>query len=329
MTTHFTFFDKTDLISYLNPRSGETKFGEKLQCINSEEDLKNHRGEYVIFGITEDVGIRGNLGKPGAHTSWNSFLKAFLNIQINRYNDPGNSIVLGELSGKEWQKKAQPIAEKGENLSKNLHPLVEKIDAEVTELTQKIVSLGKTPIIVGGGHNNAFGNLCGTSKAKKSAVHCLNIDAHTDLRETDFRHSGNGFSFARKKGFLGKYAMMGLHKNYTPEYIFEMMDREEGIYHNFYEELIGQSIEEKRQALSHLIQRLDSSFGLELDCDGIANFPSSAQSPTGFNFEEIRCFVQETKKHNPHYFHLCEAAAQNNPQVGKALSYLVSDFIRK
>ena len=328
MTKNFHYFTSKKLSKHLKPRDGETKFGEKLKIVNSEEELKKHSGKFVVFGIEEDIGIQGNLGKPGARKTWGSFLDAFVNIQQNRFNSVDNILLLGQLSGVGYREEAQGILDEGVDLSKKLDPFVRKIDDEVTEIIEKIVGFGKVPIIIGGGHNNAFGILRGVSKAKNAAINCLNIDAHTDLRQTDFRHSGNGFSFARQENHLQKYAMMGVHKNYTPEYIFQEMDGTSDISCSFYEDLIGKTAVEKAGEFLKLAHQLDSDFGLELDCDGIANFPSSAQSPTGFSFEEIRLFLKESKQFNPHYVYICEAAAMDKPQVGKALSYLVSDFIR-
>src|SRR5690606_7508114 len=69
-----------------------------------------------------------------------------------------------------------------------------------------------------------YGNIKGTSLAIKKPLNILNIDAHTDLRSPEHRHSGNGFSFARKENFLGKYRIFGIHRNYTPDYIFKELD---------------------------------------------------------------------------------------------------------
>jgi len=83
-------------------------------------------------------------------------------------------------------------------------------------------------------------------------------------------------------------------------------------------------------------QRLEainnSKFGLELDCDAIANFPSSAKSPVGFSVNQIRNFINiASENKNCCYFHICEAAPdeQNAAQVGKTISYFVSDFMSR
>lgn len=60
----------------------------------------------------------------------------------------------------------------------------------------EIVSAGVVPIVIGGGHNNSYGMLRGSSKGLNSQVNAINIDPHADFRELEGRHSGNGFSYA-------------------------------------------------------------------------------------------------------------------------------------
>src|SRR5690606_20807701 len=139
------------------------------------------------------------------------------------------------------------------------------------------------PVIIGGGHNNAFGNIKGAAEASGKAINVLNIDAHTDLRKLEHRHSGNGFSYALQNGFLEKYSVFGLHKNYTPQYIFEEMHASEAMQYRLLEELPQQNRREEFQQALDFVK--EETFGLELDCDAIANFPSSAISPAGFNLE--------------------------------------------
>ena len=56
-------------------------------------------------------------------------------------------------------------------------------DHTVSAVVRRITELGAIPIVIGGGHNNAYGCLKGSSEAKERSINCLNIDAHTDLRD--------------------------------------------------------------------------------------------------------------------------------------------------
>ncbi len=313
-------------------RDGETRFGEKIAFIENLDDLNNTEAKFVLFGIPEDIGVRANHGKPGASKAWEACLNSLLNIQKNDFTAPENIILLGEIDCRSEMQKADNIDEADPNYYPKLGDLVEKIDEKVSTLVEKIISAGKTPIIIGGGHNNAYGNIKGTSSALKKPLNILNIDAHTDLRKLEHRHSGNGFSFAKSDGLLGKYSMFGIHKNYTPQYIFDEIGSNSTIRFDLFENLILQTHQGKMAAFnSHLEFVNKQAFGLELDCDAIINFPSSAQSPSGFNLNMVRNFLQLTSEEkNCEYLHICEAAPtqESAGQVGKALSFFITDFMK-
>jgi len=317
---------------FFNTRDGETKFGERINFIQNIEDLSTIDAKYILFGIPEDIGVRGNLGKAGTAGAWKSCLKSLLNIQANQYTKPEKVVLLGEVDCKEAMEKASNIDPADPNYHIKLGDIIGKIDLVVSRLVNKIISAGKIPIIIGGGHNNAYGNIKGASEALKKPVNILNIDAHTDLRKTDYRHSGNGFSYARKEKFLGKYRIFGLHQNYTPEYIFTDMNQSANDGYRLFEHLIlmpsqkiVQSFREELEFVSH------DNFGLELDCDAIKGFPSSAQTPSGFAINMIRNFIRiASEEEHIKYLHICEASPTEDTEnkVGKALSYFITDFIR-
>ncbi len=320
-------YSEKHLSQYLSRRKGETKLGEKVGFLGASQELSESTAEFVIFGIPEDIGVRANHGKPGTSNAWQAFLSAFLNVQQNRFLDCGKILLLGEIDTSEEMQKAANIDESDPNYYQKLGDHTEKVDEKVSAVVKKIIAAGKIPLIIGGGHNNAYGNLKGASEAFERPVNALNIDAHTDLRTTDYRHSGNGFSYAIKKGFLNRYSVFGLHQNYTPEYIFQEMDNSEAIHYSLFEDL------QKDDLNFHFQKNLDfvkeEKFGLEVDCDAIAGFPSSAVSPTGFCLNEVREFVRESaNEKNCCYLHICEAISRNDFATGKAISFLVTDFLK-
>jgi formiminoglutamase len=321
-------YSEKHISRYLSVRPGETKLGEKVQFCERLEDLEKTPAKFVIFGIPEDIGVRANYGKAGTAGAWEEFLKSFLNVQENEYNSGQNILLLGEINTSEVMLKAGNIDVSDPNYVQKLGDLVVQLDALVSEVVKKLILAGKFPVIIGGGHNNAYGNIKGASEAFSKPINVLNIDAHTDLRKTDYRHSGNGFSYAFKNGFLERYTVFGLHRNYTPQYIFEEMKQSKNIHFSLLEELPKQSRE--KAFLEHLNFVRQEKFGLELDCDAIENFPSSAVSPAGLDLEEVRKLLQEVaNEENCCYLHICEAIAAGPFVTGKALSYFITDFIRQ
>lgn len=324
----FRFFNETVRRKFLSRRKGELKLGQELEIVQSFEEMAAHPAKYIIFGVPEELGVRANYGKPGAFTAWGSFLSSFLNIQSNQFNDAKNCLILGIIECRKIRNEADRLLSENIEMEK-VGALVQMLDDRVSETVEKIVAAGKVPIIIGGGHNNAYGNIRGTSRALKKAINVLNIDAHTDLRATDYRHSGNGFSYAKNRGYLNKYSMFGIHKNYTPQYIFDQFKDDKDVNFQYYEDLLGGELSHKFKAYHLETEFLGMEYGLEIDCDAIADFPSSAMTPSGFSVDTIRNFIGISAKQNPLYLHICEAAATDNPQIGKALSYFVSDFMRK
>ncbi|WP_299680421.1 formimidoylglutamase [uncultured Dokdonia sp.] len=314
----------------ISKRDGETKIGEKLQYCHSLEAIEKCTAKYIIFGIAEDYGVRANYGKRGTANAWDAFLKSFVNIQENDYNKGTDILLLGYIS-------VTPDDIQYTTPKPILGDVVKRIDKKVAYIVQTIVATGKIPIIIGGGHNNAYGNISGASQALGHAINVMNIDAHTDLRTTDYRHSGNGFSYAlsinaSKETTLDKYTVFGLHKNYTPQYIFDLFKKhKDRLQYHFLEDTWTTDTSIAQQYATALQFVSQEAFGLELDCDAITNFPSSARTPSGLYLNDVRQFVMHTASQKKCcYFHICEASPGRKKagQVGKAISYFVSDFIR-
>ena len=208
--------NQNELAKITHHRSGEIKFGEKIITVpkdtNILEFMDSCEAKFVLFGITEDIGVRANLGRPGTATAYQSALNSLVNIQHNKFCKGSNLLVLGHLDITSEIEAAQSLDSKIKEERKELFKLVEKIDAEVSHVVHQIVKAGKIPIIIGGGHNNAYGNIKGLALAKGKPVNAINFDAHTDFRILEGRHSGNGFSYAYEDGFLKKYFVFGLHE---------------------------------------------------------------------------------------------------------------------
>lgn len=333
-------FTKNDLGKITNQRNGEIKFGEKMLTIPKEVDVFKYisscEAKYVLFGIPEDIGIRANFGRPGAASAWNSAIKSIANIQHNRFCKGNQIVILGQLDvSKEMAEVAHLDFNDIDDRSK-LSQLVESIDKEVAHLIFNIINTGKIPIIIGGGHNNAYGNIKGTALAKGKPINAINFDAHSDFRILEGRHSGNAFSYAFEEGFLSKYFIFGLHENYTSKSVLTTLKKmEERVRFVTYDSIkIKREKDfdlEMKEALEFIEQDV---FGVEIDLGAIPNIASSTMTLTGFSVEELRQFVSFFGKHkNATYLHLCEGAPdlgeeKNDHLVGKIIGHLITDFIK-
>lgn len=315
------------LNQYLSLRGQEKKLGQVIDFLDNQKKLSHSKAKYVLLGIPEDIGVRANFGKAGTSKAWEHALRAFLNIQENQFISGRDILLLGEIDCFEEMQKASNLDLSDPNYFPKMGELVSAIDTCVSEVIHEIVAAGKLPILIGGGHNNAYGAIKGTAKALRQGINVLNIDAHTDLRALEHRHSGNGFSYAIKNGYLQNYGVFGLHQNYTPQYIFDQINSSQNIKMVLFEELTQMN---RITAFLEMLDQLSTKpFGLEVDCDAIANFPSSAQSPTGFTFPAIEEMIRAVgQKQHCKYVHICEAIVTDAYPTGKALSYMISGFVK-
>lgn len=333
-------FTSSDLAKITNHRSGEIKFGEKMITVPKEAELvsfiKSTEAKYVLLGIPEDIGVRANYGRPGAASAWDCAIKGIANIQHNRFCKGSQILVLGQIDVREEMNLVTDLDFNNIDDRSKLSQLVKKIDKEVSYIVCKIIQSGKVPIIIGGGHNNAYGNIKGTALAKGKAINAINFDAHSDFRILEGRHSGNGFSYAFEEGFLKKYFIFGLHENYTSKSVLDVIKKlEDRVRYNTYDAINIRKEKEFDQEMRSALDFIkNDSFGIEIDLDAIPNIASSAMTLSGFSIEELRTFISFfAKQKNASYIHICEGAPdldfqQNNHLIGKLIGYLVTDFIK-
>jgi len=298
--------------------------------------LESCEAKYVLLGIPEDIGIRANYGRPGAASAWDSAIKSIANIQHNRFCKGSQLIVLGQVNVCDEMKEVEHLDFHDVDDRSKLSQLVERIDKDVSHIIFNIIKAGKTPIIIGGGHNNSYGNIKGAALAKGKPVNAINFDAHSDFRILEGRHSGNGFSYAYEEGFLKKYFVFGLHENYTSKSVLDLIKKtEDRVRYNTYDSLKIRKEKEFKQEMNNALAFIETDFfGIEIDLDAIPNIASSAMTLSGFSVEELRQFISFFGKNkNATYIHICEGAPdldeeKNNHLIGKLIGYLVTDFIK-
>jgi formiminoglutamase len=315
-------YTPNDVLSLVNKRDGETKLGEKVQFIENLSAIKDSPAQFVLLGIPEDIGVSANFGIAGTKSAWKEALKSLLNIQSNAFLTGEEFIILGEFTIDD------PLDTSIEGLRKK----VIDIDTLVAPIIEKIVAAGKTPIIVGGGHNNAAPIIAGAAKALQQPINVVNIDAHADLRNlAEGRHSGNGFTSAFHQGFIDSYRVFGLHQNYVSASLLNYIAENKAIAVAYFEDLLlsSQSIPAN---FGEFVANLPQPCGLEIDLDSIENILSSACSPSGFSLNDIRQILMQHSQHFT-YLHICEGAValadgRTNSSTGKTIAYLITDFAK-
>lgn len=160
--------------------------------------------ETTLLGFASDVGVRRNGGRAGAAAGPDYFRSS-----------------IGSLC---WYSK-HSFCDVG-----NIYPIDDDLETAQQELGKTVHLLlreSNTPIVIGGGHETAFGHFLGIADFLQETepdckIGILNIDAHFDLRPYNgFAHSGSPFlqahEHAKGNDFDLKYFVYGINRdNNTP-----------------------------------------------------------------------------------------------------------------
>ncbi|QYJ86636.1 formimidoylglutamase [Shewanella mesophila] len=320
-------------------REGETKIGQTLHCYEGKAPLGEHLAKakadgvrFVILGIGEDIGPRANLGRGGAVDAFEAVMAQFCNFQSNQFLDGSLCLVLGQIATQDLQLPADATTQ-------TLRDNVEKLDQRVIDIVTAIIAAELEPIVIGGGHNNAYGLLMATKAATKRPVAAVNLDPHSDFRPREGRHSGNGFSYAAASGALAHYHVLGMHELKNSQQTLEQLAAFGGKWHTFQSIWVRQELTLK-QAISDIVIDLNASglpVAIELDLDAIINMPSSASTSAGIPLIDALFYVNQVARNtNACYLHLAEGAPSCHPagieagrrETGQSISELIYSYIQ-
>lgn len=343
--TEQQYITKAQLSAFFQTRTGETRLGQGIQLADPQrsyaENLRQHAvkgGRFVLLGIPEDIGPRANCGNGGAELGWQAFLSKFLNLQANNYFDARQILLLGEVNCADLQAQGQLLDNSKSDDLACLRALCAQLDLRVQAAVQPIFAAGLTPIVIGGGHNNALPLLQALATEHKQPVNCLNIDPHADFRPLEGRHSGNGFSYAMQQGLLQHYFVLGLHQQKNNAASL-MALQQAGAEYLSYQQIFVAATLSWQQAIEQALEKVlsvNTPLALELDTDAITGMPASALNYSGISVSEAEQVVYQFAK-LPHtaYLHLAEAAPAQHPAglsaglnyCGQVLSQLVQAFL--
>ena len=252
---------------------------QRMECLNLSDLKDSTNPSFGILGYAVDEGVRRNQGRDGASKGPQSFRTSFGKL-ANHFDPSVQLFDLGEIHC----------------VDKNL----EQAQEYLAESVYKILNNGIKPIIIGGGHDIAYGHFKGIQKAYPNmTVGIINFDAHLDLRPFDQgAHSGSPFNQIATEVDDFHYLCIGFRKNANPPSLLKRAD-----------ELQVQLIDRELSTIQHLDQVFESidSFTkkvdllyITIDLDGFADCYApgvSAPSPLGFDVDfSLACVKQLMSK---------------------------------
>jgi formiminoglutamase len=124
-----------------------------------------------LLGFSCDEGVRRNQGRVGAAEGPRALRQALANLA--------------------WSKD-QSLLDFGDVVCSDgkLEHAQEQLGSSIKTLLEQ----GRRPLVLGGGHETAWGSFLGLAEAfPETRIGIINLDAHFDLRESPFAHSGTPF----------------------------------------------------------------------------------------------------------------------------------------
>ena len=175
--------------------------------VTNQSDSAN----FALIGFSSDEGVQRNKGRIGAADAPNAIRKQLANLPVH-----------------------QPIsiADYGDVICEN--GLLEQAQARLADQVAQSLAQGQHPIVLGGGHEVAFGSFSGLfqylqkHKPEKN-IGIINFDAHFDLREAEQASSGTPFlqaaQLSEQNAKPFHYLCIGVAKHANTKFLFETADR--------------------------------------------------------------------------------------------------------
>lgn len=337
-----SYLTPVDASQWVKQRPHETKVGQAIHCLPSGTSYQHelHRawadGQRVaIVGVPESIGVKANLGRPGAEGGWSAFLQSFLNLQKTGLLSTHELFLVGAVNCDDLMAQADGLKSENEADLAELRRLTAIIDARVTAVLTPLFEQGFEVVLIGGGHNNAYPLLKSLHLATGQSVAAVNLDPHADFRATEGRHSGNGFSYAYLEGLLEFYHVVGLHPGKNSATSLRNLSDAGMRYHGLHR-LFERSFNE---VMDEVVAKADSwqrPLGIELDVDAITGVPASAINYAGVSLAQAFTYVKRLAElPESHYLHLAEAAPalcragseEGLKQTGQVLCELTTAYL--
>ncbi|UBM63025.1 formimidoylglutamase [Candidatus Sulfidibacterium hydrothermale] len=184
------------------------RWHQLMQFLDLRKPLQKERKlSFCFLGFKSDEGVKRNLGRPGAKQGPDSIRKQLANLP-SYFNSDVNLFDAGNILCENNLEQSQEL---------------------LAEAVYKLLQAEMFPVLLGGGHEIAFGHYLGLHRFFKERGEPLpaivNLDAHFDLRPW---HNGisSGTMFSqiadmnRKNGEPFRYLVLGIQQSANTKSLF-------------------------------------------------------------------------------------------------------------
>jgi formiminoglutamase len=158
------------------PWQGRIDAGEGANALRWHQIVRRHQPGVppgvVLLGFASDEGVRRNHGRPGTAEGPGALRRVLANLA--------------------WH-GSRPLWDAGDVVCTQGD--LEAAQERLARTVRALVGEGHLPIVMGGGHETAWGSFLGLANADRDRrIGILNIDAHFDLRHSAQASSGTPFA---------------------------------------------------------------------------------------------------------------------------------------
>ncbi|QNK64864.1 formimidoylglutamase [Pedobacter sp. PAMC26386] len=211
-----SFYHKTSIETWNGRNDGTDpavqRWHQRIILIDLEEDNlvlppASQKG-IALIGFSCDEGVRRNGGRVGAKDGPAHFRKACCNLPIHLTED-AVFLDLGDIicTGQD----------------------MEEAQSSLAKVVAFALANGFQPLVIGGGHEVAYGHYSGINQHVKTeeSIGIINFDAHFDLREPNENGTNSGTGFlqiandCKSSGKPFRYMPVGIQQNSNTKYLFD------------------------------------------------------------------------------------------------------------
>lgn len=273
-------YSKTDPLTWTGRKSSQQLYlNEKVVFVDlSSEKIPNVNGRaWALLGYACDEGVKRNEGRMGAALGPDAIRKQLAKLP-NHLSEDTLLMDTGTIDCKDGDlKKTQTV-----------------LARTVTQL----LTNNTFPILLGGGHDIAFGHYNGIKKflaaeGAKPTIGIINFDAHFDLRQNEpNNNSGTPFYQIAQECKLDnshfRYLCLGIREDANSKILFETA-KELGVSYVEKKHFNLLHFSEIKNKIKQFIKEIDYVY-TTIDLDGFSSAYApgvSAASPMGFSPEMV------------------------------------------
>ncbi len=261
------------------------RWHQKIKSIDlRENDLEPFQGKlgFAFLGYACEKGIVRNKGRVGAAKAPYTIRKRLSNLP---WHFPEDTFIFdaGDVSGKDSS--------------------LEEIQDTLSLAVERILNLNLFPVLLGGGHDIAYGHYKGifnhlAHEGLNKKIGIINFDSHFDLRSySEGASSGTMFkqiaSFANNNGINYSYLCLGILKQCNTAHLFNTADRL-GVEYILAKDMKSADILPCLNMVDNFIKRHDYVYvTICADVFSSAYAPGvSAPQPLGLDPEKVLVFLE-------------------------------------